>query len=1496
MIDLTKRNNYVDGQYIDVDDFQTEQNYFIEKIRDLSSGVAGNGLTSLKGLQVVINPVMTQSVPDSSVSVAIDKSPDPTAPNPQNFTNIPSVLNSSATDFYCYSVFQALTSNLQRVDLKITLAQALNTEDLSLIIRIKQLIDGTNPLSPLANTPALYELQLNQNQIPLPDSSEFLILDLSNENSGQGLSLVSNLNYAIELQFRRPLNSTSNLRLFHSPLNTLNSLNSNYFSFVLINNKYAQSFTDADGIQQQFLLYYKLYTSAVEIQPGEAIINGQRVVVEQDQFSLLEIPDRRNLDSNGNVVFNYVVLSYQATYTDPQLVQGTRNTINTRIQDSSLVQVLTQPEWDQLASDPNNLINYLLLAVVTDSNIVSFLNSANFQVPSNATNLTFHDWLNPSNTSPSTEAIQIQQGRPSDFIFFVANVPSQVPLTDSMGNIQREPATVLDQFGNVLKRQGDPVLDNVVRVVVNVTSANGKNTKTLELAQVSEIGTTVKFRNYSGTISNISDNPFDNVFSYTYGTDQIAPNVTYNFVAYTTRGLPVYIQDYNRTIVNTNADLVRGQTFPVFLQKGSRTVVINQDLQLGSFNPASDQSQPGVTQFVPTLEQNEQMIAVGTAQLEAIADTLTLLGPASSFTFESPMAFGDGTKITNSDLDVSLAYSEGYLSILVDLNDGKGPVDITFSGSHNRDVGGNGTTVLVSGTLDNALALDSSATWEVKVRNTDGKDNTNQSKSYLPVGPASVGGSSDVRVFQLIARGVNTTISPLNTAGFNNGEQVYVYINDRQALDQNFQPISFTFNSAVATITLPTVYHLGEQQYFREKSVKSIQNSSTATPGTVLLDTGLDYDGYAKSYAQLIFNNAEIPTSINAATKVYIRYNKVTITPQNINYYKAQFSHHGTRNGLPITNDNVVSLSSGYISVPEAIALTTAVSSSSALDPSTFQSTVFFVDGINITSLLCPIGTKTVVADNGVALTPGEVAYNPEQGTLKFYKYVDGYGNVASEGDALIKGNHSLSASYFKLDTKFIFNTTTTASYESRYDINNDGRIDDLDLMLLSKALGSSRGDLNYLAAADFNNDGMVNQQDLDLFSKYFGAVAIGQPDYTDATSARLAALLVADSQNYLNKLSVVRAVSRAPDAVAPNGRTVLFLSDSTPVPSTGIYDVSFGFSAAMYLGYTQTSIETVRPLSGSINLNNVSMFESINKSNTRTVTQLQAQTVANQNNKYTSTIYFTPAVATTGTFSVQSQWSPQGLVVRPMTDLVISQKYEQLDRKVYGPFKLNYTNLDYAQDGTSIAFTLKAIDATLADGSPDPSGTHINGIPLSDLYFTIHLTIISSNNEAQIWTWHQIKPLGVDNKIKLEYNSNLFIDHRNQGKNKTEVLTPFGTAQNQVNLQPMFAGGDLLNDLQNISVIRSDSLSPYIIPHTHSNDRDGGLLTSKDIQFADDLARLELINPNMTDAVYKLLDIIAEQQRQIALIQALQGVMRYDSNYYWDDPTVYWDSTSTTK
>jgi lysophospholipase L1-like esterase len=54
-------------------------------------------------------------------------------------------------------------------------------------------------------------------------------------------------------------------------------------------------------------------------------------------------------------------------------------------------------------------------------------------------------------------------------------------------------------------------------------------------------------------------------------------------------------------------------------------------------------------------------------------------------------------------------------------------------------------------------------------------------------------------------------------------------------------------------------------------------------------------------------------------------------------------------------------------------------------------------------------------------------------------------------------------------------------------DVNGDGRVDGMDLVLFGLHFGAQRGTANYLPAADFNNDGVIDGLDLAILAAHFG-------------------------------------------------------------------------------------------------------------------------------------------------------------------------------------------------------------------------------------------------------------------------------------------------------------------------------------------------------------------------------------------------------------------------
>lgn len=1463
-----KRNNYIPDLSLTLNDLQTEQDYLLSKIENATDLLSESGVANSSTLEISPDCIVFESVNSNLVLIPIEAPLDPTLTNSQNYSIFP-LVNTTSTQIY--TIFKTITKNIQRIDLRLTLAQDLNTENLDFIFSIKRIVDPLNPMSSIANLPAVAQIQLKQEDIPSLNSDTPLTLDFSNENSGQGISVLQNSYYALVIEFRRAINSSSRFCLFHNPLDQSSTYDKKLFSWVLENQEFKQGYRDTFGAFQQFILYSKVYTSAIKISAGEAIINGKQVEVLEDQFRFLEIPDRRNSDIDGNIVYNYIVLEYAETYSNPEMIVGTQNKVYKRIVDSSSIQILTQGQWDNYKVNNNS---YLLLATVVDSNVVSIFNKQHFEKLSTFTKLMFHDWLNPLNTTPNSEALALQRARDSDFIFYVCNIPAEIPQTDSNGTILREKQTTYDSNGNIVRRVGDPILENISKVLVDIKLSDGKRIKTFELSQVSEVGSSRQFKNYALTISSIFDNPFDNVFTLNYNIDEILPNVIYNFVAYTQNGKPVFIQDYNKVLKYYNdrdkINSIRNQEYTTFLQKNQLSLTIDQDLQLGSFNPQSDQSQPGVVQYVPTLIQSEIPTPLDPTIVETISENFTqTLLLEDSFIFQGPLCKNDlVTKIRSLNQSVKEAYDEGSIQISVDLQNGKGPIDIINSGdAPDSDKGGNGSVFTLVGNIKNTLRLDLEQSWEVKVRSTlTRRDNTNYSYNYTPTGPVLVGGASETRTFRVLIRGKGSG----SNAGFEELEQGFVYINDRKALDSNYNPIIFTFsNSTSNIIDVGEVSYLGDPEYLREKKIYSTEISTLASPGNVLINTGTDRNGNSVSDSQVIFNLQEIPFNYTPNAIISIRFNKVNIEKNSASKYKLKYSTLGSRDGILIENTNN-SLSTGNLSVPEAIALVSDINQQT-VDPSNFQTIAIFCDGINITSNSSPIGKKVIVANDGIPLNSGEVSLNPQTGEITFYK--NNLQQTESPEDYT-----RITVSYFKLDTRFIFHGVNT-NYNPLYDLNGDGRIDDIDLALLEKSLFSRRGDYNYSILADFNNDGIIDLQDFNNFISCFGSTASGERDYQDATSARMSSLLLTKKIDFSKKVNIIKAVSRAADTNFPNGRTILFLDSQTPINESAFYNLNFGFSTRASLGFSQIEVETILPLSGIFNYKNIKLFNINNLIEYDIVDILPSITSTNGNYKNLFTI--NPPIYDTSDIIIKSIWNPNGIISFNRKQLLSTKKVENLFRKVYGPFALEFNERDFDRYGSFVRFKINKEDS-------DDNNALLNNIPINKLPFTAHLTVTNDLGVDEIWTWHNIEPTE-DSYIFLDFNEKLFLDHRNQGRNSTEVLTPFGMGSNQVRLKPEYLGGHLKNDLSNISLLRSDIQSKYVKEHSHQNVREGGVLNSDVIQFNDELSRLNTGDLNQT--IYKLLDLIQEQSKQIQLLKSSQGnVWDSDQEDMMWDGEIYWD------
>jgi len=316
----------------------------------------------------------------------------------------------------------------------------------------------------------------------------------------------------------------------------------------------------------------------------------------------------------------------------------------------------------------------------------------------------------------------------------------------------------------------------------------------------------------------------------------------------------------------------------------------------------------------------------------------------------------------------------------------------------------------------------------------------------------------------------------------------------------------------------------------------------------------------------------------------------------------------------------------------------------------------------------------------------------------------------------------------------------------------------------------------------------------------------------------------------------------------------------------SGVYTVMFGFATTLMLGISSFVVTTTQPEVAVTNREIIQIFNADDPSDTRTVIDVSSvvRTLSGGTVVYDNTITFTPAIITSGTWVVRAVWHEAGIAILHRADLIKTVFYEERQRKNFGPFKMIYNSTDFHSDGTSLTIRLDPSEATLADGTPDPSGLYLRGLPIEDMRFAILLVVPVEGNKVNIWRWHRYAPDPVDRGIQLVSDRFLDINDRFRGKNGVPVLTPFGVGKFQVDLRPKYAGGDIENDLSNIVVIRDDQNPSTSLVHNHTGPDQGGLMTSNDLAFDDPQARF--MTGNVTDVVYQLQDNLQLQ------INALTG------------------------
>lgn len=1424
-----KQPNYYDGQSLDVDDLEQLQIFLNTKIEKGIENVGFDG--TVEGLTVTADSAMAE--PFSFPTVAQSSA----NPNLQNFRDFPEDILDTQ-DVRMYQVFKAETTNVQRFDLKVQLIEGTGTS--TLVVELVKLSVPTNPLSDLS-LDSLYVKQFAPEEIPSTSSDGRLIIDVSSLNDNQGLTLVPGDYYAIQLRFIRETNSQDRLRVFHSNVAETAAADADLGAHFFVNGAFQQGLFNENAQLVQLLLYHKVFTSAVQIAPGEAYFKGEHVKVTETQ-RFLSLVDRRNV-TNETEFTNFVAIRFVLDSTDPELHPRTSNSVDSRYNDTFETKVFTAIEWAIEAAKTGDDREWFLLSVVTDRNVIPFEERFELSIE-DLTNLAYNDWLNPCVTTPSLAALNIKAARPDDFVFFVDNVPTEVPLLD-------------DDLQQVYSEIGEAIIDRVVRVFLILYLDAGVNIRKFEMALNSSTATTPPFNSYFITITDPEGTLIPSLANFAFDKDEITPNTFYNYVAETERGRSIFIQDFNTQIRTPDPStgilsLTRERQFSVNLNAGALTAVINEDLRLGDpIVPFGNVGQK-VTGLESIIQVDEVPGRNGTTASKEITPVVDTLLEAAMFKFEPlPMSFEDGDLILDTDANVTLAANAD--DIVIKIND----VPVTWSGTEGPERGGTGAPHTVSGQIlfsddpverlqqmeDLATSLGISAPTDendfanfvglkVTARDSTGRDCSQQNIAAV----TQIDGGK--LVYRVIAMGVGAG-SP---AGFANGELGNIYVENRLARDIAGVPLQFTYTPFGASIMnvrridtlLPgqTVVALGTgEQWFGERTIVFATTSATL---------GADEVGIHPSVGQVFWNDHDANLLFNVlnvtATICYFHLNEVFAI---VNFYQTRLVPWGTADDCPIVNEDPsvqTAVANGWIEIK--------------VDG---QTTYEVEVGVGPTIDLSDPSNYIAMVDAGVdqSLLPADkIVLDPNLGRIVF--------GVDISPDP----SRVVTITYYHLRPVTTCATSALGqTYDSRFDFNLDGRVDETDLNLFQTAFGSSTGDANYNPAFDFNNDGTIGDEDFQEFLDHFGTVAAGESSFAEATQSRLSSILVFRQGNTLRQFSVIRAVSEMPSVQFPLGRTVLFFDQDTPIRATDTYNIFFGFAASLALGISSVTVTTNQEVTSRVNRDVIEIINEDDPTDTRNVIDVASvqRITGSGATVFDNLITFAPSITEDSTFIVRALWQENGLASIKRSSPISTVFYEERHRKRLGPFKMAYNSNDFASDGTRLTVRFSSNpEATFADGTTDTSGLHLDGVPIEDIRFAVLLFVPVNDNEVNVWRWHHFVPKAEDQGIRLEFNEFLALDSRFRGKNGVPVLQPFGVGQHQVDLRPKFAGGDVENDLSNLVVVRDDFVPNTPPQHNHTSDEEGGVITSANIAFEDPEARFN--TGNVTEVIYQLQDNTQDQ------------------------------------
>ena len=1373
------RPNFYNLQNLDVQDLSQEHDYLVSKIEDATNALSIQGTTSVKGLEVTEDSVVIESFAFPQTAY------DATRPDLENFLVLPPQ-DGRTLSSRLYTVFQSSSNNIQRLDLK--LEANIVTSSSFVTISIMNLKNATNPMSGLGEeilTRKIYKIT----EIPVVGSNTPLILDFSGNNDRGGIPTIVNNYYAIVIEFSRETASLDTISVFHSDPIQTSTLNPQLYSWIYFGTKFQQGIFTSQAILKTFTLYHKVYTAAVQIGIGSSLVNGKPIRVHSP-IRWLGLVDRGATNPT-----NYVVLVYNEIVNATESAARTGNLSASRLQDSYFAYVLNTGQYNDLVSNPENI--FILLATIEDQNIQSFQTTKTFTLE-NVKSLAYHDWLVPSNTKPSLAALGVQQLRPNDMVFIADNVPFEIPLTDYKGNL-------------AVSADGNPITDQIVEVYLDLYFNGGNNKQSLQMSIVRETPSSPSYRTFAATITDPATTNAE-ILSYTYPYDlkQLTDDVFYNFRAVTAVGNEVFIQDYDRVFgtkdVNGKIIPIRSQQYSTVLEKDALVIEIDKDLHLGESSFSSGAAGQELVGYKTYFQNNELTTPVGSLTGQSVIPRTDTVLPYNQWQFGPlPVVTRDGTDITNTDSSVMEAYSKGDISIRVD------GIDISFSGTTSPDKGGRGSPTTIFG----ELIFPNSSTYigaVVKLRNADGKDNTQQSTNYLVTQDPI---SSRIE-FTAIGLGRGLDLD----AGFSHGENIYIYIDDRPALDANGSPITIVYNEFTAVAA--KIWSLGSKRYFTGKTIVSagdhiVYNNVQLNPNEVAIDP---INGH------LYFAPGETPSGT-----ITIQFLQLNSSVGKIDYYQTRLTPWGTVAGTPLSNTDS--------------AVQTAVASGDL---------VIKFGGKDIRELNCtPNGPVKVFADTDqYQLQDYEISVNPLTGRIVFHSSFTV--PIISQGNIpLLTSSTPVEVSYYQIIPQTITTVNQLyATYETRFDLNSDGKIDENDLAIFSLGYGSVIGQPNYDSNLDFNADGKIDDQDYQELVRHFGTTSQGSPIYLDSTAARLNSVFAFQTNTPSNKLEIIRAVTQ-PATNDSEGKTLLFISEKTPVTAKNSYTVAFGFSEVISPASNQFTVQTETSFELPINYSSIRGYNIIAPTETYSVYDSNSSVSTDGAVRvFHTTFSFSPPVRTSKTLSFSSLWEGSNLKVFSRRKTVSPLEYETLQRRIQGPFDIVLGGTKFAADGSYIELAIGSRDSISATGETVNTGQLIHGISIQGMKFKVLLNVVNEDGiNYTEWVWENLSVDSNTGLIRLQYSQALRVSDRNKGRNGTTVLNPFGVAPDQIALKPQFANGDIANDLSNILVYR-ENYSENIAPHAHSSQDDGGLLLTDNI-VVNNLCGFEGLQPRLTQVLCQI-------------------------------------------